>query len=314
MIAAHFNNRAKLIDFLGSALRKGRLALFIGAGISQGLRKEELVSYSNLPDWKGLLCNLFRQHSETLAPDANLITAAEQIRVKFYADNVPGWISAVRNALYDGVALDFELIRKNDTLGAIGAFAMASARGRISQLVTLNFDDVLERYLAYHGVIVAPVFEEKFWAGKGDVVIYHPHGFLPSPNSPFLESSKYVVLDRKSYSERTGRADQRMNQVMETILQSHICMFVGLSGDDPRLDSLIVTTKDDSKHAYTSGGIGYWGVAFGTSKDPSVAKVWAERGIFLQVLEKYDPDLPRFLFEVCQSAAKAETARKPHMK
>lgn len=102
--------------------------------------------------------------------------------------------------------------------------------------------------------------------------------------------------------------------MMETIMQSHICMFVGLSGNDPRLDSLIVTTKKDSKHAYTSGGIGYWGVAFGTSKGPTAAKIWAQRGIYLQVLDKYDPDLPRFLFEVCQSAARAENGRKSHVK
>jgi hypothetical protein len=179
---------------------------------------------------------------------------------------------------------------------------MASMRGSVSQLVTLNFDDVLERYLSYHGIVANPVFEEKFWAGKGDVVIYHPHGFLPSPGSIYNETSSYIVLDRRSYSERVGRSELRMNQTMETIMQSHICLFIGLSGNDQRLDSLILATKND-KHAYSSSRIGYWGVAFSTSKDPTVAKMWSERGIFLHCIDKYDPDLPRFLFEVCQGAA-----------
>jgi hypothetical protein len=180
---------------------------------------------------------------------------------------------------------------------------MASMRGSVSQLVTFNFDDVLERYLAYHGIIASPIFEEKFWADKGDVVIYHPHGFLPSHGSPYHEMSSYIVLDRRSYSERTGRADQRMNQTMETIMQSHICLFIGLSGNDQRLDSLIVTTMNENKHAYSSSRIGYWGVVFSTSKEPTVSKMWEERGIFLHSLDNYEPDLPRFLFEVCQSAA-----------
>ena len=86
-------------------------------------------------------------------------------------------------------------------------------------------------------------------------------------------------------------------------MQSHICLFIGLSGDDLRLDSLIVTTHDRKKHAYNPTAIGYWGVAFSTKKDPASKNMRENRGIYLHTLNKYSDDLPQFLFEICQSAA-----------
>ena len=184
---------------------------------------------------------------------------------------------------------------------------MASLRGRVSEIFTLNFDDVLDRYLEYHGIVVVPAFEEKSWADRGDIVINHPYGFLPSPGSPFRSRSSYVVLDRSSYAELSGNSHQRMNQKMETAMQSHICLFIGLSGNDERIDNLMMRTHKEKKHAYNPKDIGYWGVAFGVSKDPNDSRRWAKRGIYLQKLDDYHTDPPNFLFEICQNAASRQT-------
>jgi hypothetical protein len=93
-----------------------------------------------------------------------------------------------------------------------------------------------------------------------------------------------------------------MNQKMETVLQSHVCLFIGLSGDDPRLDSLMVETYKD-KHAYNRSETGYWGIAFSMSSEARITRQWADRGIYLQHLVDYRSDLPKFLFEICQQAA-----------
>jgi hypothetical protein len=94
-----------------------------------------------------------------------------------------------------------------------------------------------------------------------------------------------------------------MNQKMETVMQSHICLFIGLSGDDERLDNPMMETKESGKHAYNPTSIGYWGVAFTTSEDPVETRKWAIRGVYLQKLLDYSTDLPEFLFEICQKAA-----------
>jgi hypothetical protein len=158
---------------------------------------------------------------------------------------------------------------------------------------------VLQLYLAYHGIVVVPMFEEKCWASRADVVIYHPHGFLPSPGSPFKSKSDYIVLDRSSYSE----SSPLMNQKMKTVMQTHICLFIGLSGEDERLDRLMMETKNEGNHAYNPTQTGFWGVAFNKCDDPTDSLKWEKRGIFLQKVDDFDIDLPSFLFQICQNAA-----------
>jgi hypothetical protein len=91
---------------------------------------------------------------------------------------------------------------------------------------------------------------------------------------------------------------------METVMQSHICLFIGLSGNDERLDNLMLETKK-SKHAYNPSETGNWGVAFSTSRKATDAFWWEERGVFLHTLDDYRIGLPRFLFDICQHAASA---------
>jgi hypothetical protein len=280
-----------------------RLALFIGSGISLKLAKGDDGLLMGLPDWETLIKNLYSLKGEKPPVNTDFPKAAESFRLRFCKDDDDLWIATVSEALYRDATLDFETIRKNDTLGAIGALIMASLRGSVSEIVSFNYDDVLERYLTYHGLKVIPTFEERFWANRGDAIIYHPHGFLPSPGSPFATRSTFVVLDRKSYSARTGHSDERMNQKMETVMQSHTCLFIGLSGDDERLDNLMLRTQSEGKHARNPTETAYWGVAFSTSHDPTDALRWEERGVYLHTLGSYQPDLPRLLFEVCQKAA-----------
>jgi hypothetical protein len=197
--------------------------------------------------------------------------------------------------------LDFSSIRRNDTLGAIGALVMSSVRGSVSEVVTLNFDDILERYLCYHGIVALPVYEEKFWANRCDVTVYHAHGFLPSPGSQFTARSTFLLADRKAYDERSSHAEDRIYAKVATIMQSHVCLFVGLSGDDGRLNTLISESKQ--RHAYNPGGIGYWGVAVSSSRDAALVRRWRDQGVYLQTVAEYLIDLPKFLFEICQGAA-----------
>lgn len=300
MIAARFGSRPDLVEFLGKQLVKGRLALFLGAGITMQLAEAEDGNWMGLPSWPKLIGNLYATE-EAIPPQlSDLVNAADEFRLKYCYENYQKFAERVTQALYKDINLEFAAIRRNDTLGALGALAISSLRGSVSEIVTFNFDDILERYLIYHGLVATPVFEEKFWVSRGDVLIYHPNGFLPSPGSCFGMPSDYLVLDRSSYSKTTGRSDQRMNQKMETIMQSNVCLFVGLSGDDQRLDSLLMVSKD--KHAYNSSQMGYWGVTLSTSDRIETARRWAERGVYHFRVTDYENDLPTFLFQISQSA------------
>lgn len=85
----------------------------------------------------------------------------------------------MKAALYDGIALDFAKISQNRLLSAIGSLVMASRRGSAGKVITLNFDDILELYLEFHGFTTAAIHDGRHWAPQDDVVVYHPHGYLP---------------------------------------------------------------------------------------------------------------------------------------
>ena len=181
--------------------------------------------------WGELIERLYISQGWSVPSGANYLQQANDFRNKFL--NVPKSVDeyneCVSKALYQGLtsaSLDFSAIRQNATLAGIGALVAYSRRGTVKDVFSFNFDDILERYLLYHGVLARPVIEENFWAGAGDVVVHHPHGFLPSPGSPFPEGSSRIVLDERSFVSQ--KDDSRCNQRMEVAMQANVCLFVGL--------------------------------------------------------------------------------------
>jgi hypothetical protein len=205
----------------------------------------------------------------------------------------------VQAALYQTVRLDFDAIRQNATLAGIGALVSHSRRGQVSEVFTLNFDDILERYLRYHGIVAKPVIDEKFWSEPGDVLVHHPHGFLPSPGSPFPNSSTFLVFDERSYLNQSP--DSRWNQRMEVVMQAHICLFVGLGRDDMHLKKLVADTA--KKHAFSPAKEGYWGVVLRAKPEDVEVLDWAQYDVHVEPLSDYAVDLPGVLFGICQEAA-----------
>lgn len=303
MIALRFNERESLLDLLAQQLSNGRLALFLGAGVTMELQASDDGLWMGLPNWPTLIKKLYATKGATPPDNATLLMAAQYFR-QHHTTSKDEYLEAVQSALFSGVDLDFSVVRKNDLLGALGALVMSSLRGRVAEVFTFNYDDVLERYLEYHGLVAEPIIEPHFWASSADVVVHHPHGFLPSPGSRHSQTSDDIIFDFKSYAVTTGRSDERWNQKMETVMQSHTCLFIGLSTEDIRVASLMHASK--GKHAYDPARDGYWGVAFNTSD--ADRQEWADRGIFLFKLADYRVDLPAFLFQICQRAAKMRRA------
>jgi hypothetical protein len=298
MIALRFNERDSLLDLLADQLTAGRLALFLGAGVTMELEKQDDGVWMGLPNWPTLIDRLYEAKGSTRPTEMGLLKAAQEFRQK-YTTTQTQYLADVKAALYKGLDLNFSAVRRNDLLGALGALVMSSQRGRIAEVFTFNYDDILERYLEYHGLVAEPIIAPRSWASSADVIVHHPHGFLPSPGSRHVDTSEDIIFDFRSYAQTTGRSDDRWNQKMETVMQSHTCLFVGLSTEDIRIAGLM--HESQKKHAYDSGKDGYWGVAFST-KDVD-RREWAERGIFLCQLSDYRHDLPSFVFQICQRAA-----------
>lgn len=276
-----------LTKHLAEQLTKQRLALILGAGISKPF---------GLPDWNGLIWNLYDAQSEPLPSSGEPTQQVEDFRLKFFKNNHKGFIDSVSEAVYKGVDVGFKELRENLTLASIASLVMASKRGSTSQIVTFNYDNLLEIYLAYHGFVAHSVSEEIHWFRDADVNIYHPHGFLPYGGGKAEPSSK-LILDRESYDEILGK-DLPWRQLLLTLMRTHTCLFIGLSGEDVALSQLLTDVK--KIHAIVGTPELFWGVSFTTS--PDLKPRWESRNVFCKVLKGYD-ELPDLLFKICQTAA-----------
>lgn len=281
-----WQNETMLVAYLARQLIEGRLGLFLGAGVSQ---------FYGLPSWETLLERLCAMHGETLGPRDSLIDKAAYLRAQFYRGDTEKFKKDLHNALYEGKTLDFSKIRENATLAAIGSLVMSSKRGSAAKLFTLNYDDLLENYLEYHGFTTAIVHSERHWACNDDVTVYHPHGFLPLADRP---ASADIVLGTSEYQKIMQ--SELWRPLIRTAMRTHTFLYIGLSGTDLHLHALLEGMPD--QHAIADDRVAYHTVRFALSGEKDeIGPVLAEKGVFTHEIDGY-VHLPDFLFRICQAA------------
>ena len=287
-----FGDPATLARYLGEQLISGRLTLVLGAGISKAF---------GLPEWDQLLGRLFAQHGESL-PAQDAKRQAEFLRNKFYRNDSDKFRADVKKALYRDVGVSYEVVRRCDTLAAVGSLAMTSRRGSASQLITFNWDDLLETYLEYHGFVTASVDSDRHWATATDVTIFHPHGFLPL--SATRRDSESIVFDQLSYTSIMGEEGRLWRQTLLSIMRSRTSILIGLSGNDDNLDLLLMECKGG--HASMLERTAFWGVTYTTNDEDHETLFWKQRGVYPVVVTDYERDLPQRLFSIAQEAARSK--------
>ena len=116
--------------------------------------------------------------------------------------------SIVLKNLYKNRSFDFEMIRKPLLIAISSLIKSGRTIGGISEIITLNFDSLLEWYLQITGVVVTTTFEQNQIIKSSEVEVIHPHGYLPHPNhqnvvSDYLVFSEsefdYFVMNEKNY-------------------------------------------------------------------------------------------------------------------
>jgi hypothetical protein len=116
--------------------------------------------------------------------------------------------------------------------------------------------------------------------------------------------SDRIVFDQMSYSQVMGDDSKPWRQAILSIMRTRTCLFIGTSGEDPNMDSMIVRCRDI--HPAKDKRPVYWGVWFST--DASAAELWRSRGVFPWIVKDYESDLPGVLFRICQDAARQRAA------
>jgi hypothetical protein len=96
-------------------------------------------------------------------------------------------------------------------------------------LVTVNYDDPLEKALAEEGLAPAPIAAKGEVPAADEVPVYHLHGRIDDshPQGP-------VALPEDDYA-RFPVGECWQDELMKSRLRDSMCVFVGLSFTDPTL-------------------------------------------------------------------------------
>lgn len=275
-----------LSTFLASQLRNGRLALVIGAGASMGF---------GLPSWASLTAAIAAASGFGVDPSLSDEEIAERIWSEYCGKDDRAFAVLVQEQLYKNFSFDLSTLHVNSLLASLGALLLPSRQGSIRRAVSFNFDEVLEIYLRHLGFSVTAIATAPSWASQADVWVSHPHGLLPKSGPPL----GMLVLTEMSFNRIVGDLRNAWYRELLEIFSSHTCLFIGLSGRDSNLLSLLVSAQ--KQHAAVIDGYPYWGVRFSKRGD-SRRGAWMDRGVFQSDVNVYD-EIPERLFRIRQLAA-----------
>ena len=237
---------------LRAELKRNKLCLVIGAGVSQDL---------DFPAWPKLL-DLLSRHAEVRLEDVHLekLSFTEQAEVLFrHFSNIRGsalrakgvpesqlprrikgeWYSLMRDVLYkdaqDEPSKDLERSSLSEMLDVI-----------LNSPITLtyNFDDSLERMLEEHTRArrggSARQFEVLFEGSqpaRSQGSIYHVNGYLPRKKLDAM--SEDLVFSEEQFGSQFREIVSGSYSMLHRQLVTSTCLFVGVSFEDENLRSVV---------------------------------------------------------------------------
>jgi predicted Zn-dependent protease with MMP-like domain len=276
---------------LGQLLWDGSLRLFLGSGVSRAF---------GLPDWRELILRVLgkdrdrrfreRTKSKSIQELQSLIDSIDTDDDKFR--------DRVRDALYRDVN-ETSLVpqlQRSPLLLAVGALMTGVTRGRVTSVVTYNYDDLLEQYMLMLGLTVCVRTMPSDLSRRADIVLNYVHGRVPQRESVVTSPSR-ILLSEDSYSDRRSEIDEGWSDYIQHGLHSKIALFLGLSGDDGTIKDVMRR----SQRRISRGSEyyrGYWILTPNSYKKnkESIAKV-GMCPIKLKINE-----IPQFIFTICQKA------------
>jgi len=290
------NDRKRITELLGRYLNNGHLGLLLGAGVSVAL---------NLPNWFSLVNNIYQDVFEKPLEDKNY-SAAE---LKEIVDDIKNKISdqtiyldKVKHYLYHGVEFDFTMAKK-ELLIALSSLIVGKNRGNVRNIITYNFDSVLEWYLNLLGLDVDTFTKAEFLTKSVDVVIAHIHGYLPFGNHG--KNSKEIVFSGDEFVERLIASNEYWKEYFMEFFRRHTFLSIGMSAESVVKD--VCPYLKEMQKWYRSNEIDRnmpYGISFltpGERTDKFIPKL-LEHGVIPLILPH--TEIPTAIFEVVESALK----------
>jgi hypothetical protein len=214
--------------------------LFLGAGVSMSAK---------MPSWSQLLNGLM---GEVKQLNPNTLDAYKELHTHVYEECGESYLIMARyleTAIkLGGSKSDFsQLIQKYlystpHTSKLLEILASIITQKKVGEVITYNFDDILEQELTRQGLVDSEHFtsiaKDAEIKGHNTLPIYHVHGIIPE-NGP----ADVVVFSEEEYHKRYSDIYHWSNVEQLHALSRRHCFFIGLSMTDPNLRRLLDTAR-----------------------------------------------------------------------
>jgi hypothetical protein len=275
--------------------RDGRLALFVGAGVSKSCKvpllqelAEKVVEAAWRMDRGTSRAAVLAHRRSILSHDARtaLRLASERLKDQFLRN--------VYNALYGSMTT----LPLSDTVKAI------TELDNVHEICCTNYDNALELAFNEADLNCSPVTSmEKFDHPDNGTIIYHPHGYLPFGKQPTGKEPMDIILSEDSYYREALQPYSWPNMVQLLLFLTRSVLFVGCSLTDPdTLRLLYVASSLGIKRKHFALMINpTFKLSQTLEKDVVEAALWAEtdllqkRGVYPIWYNDHKLELPKHL-------------------
>lgn len=240
-----FMSRVEFEKELRCRYQEGRLALFVGAGVSVSC---------GLPDWKtlaGLVVDEAVPVDPRLGQPGHVRAPVEHYK-RLYIKELPPVeaLRAVRN--FTGASFTSIVSRSLYKRAPVASDTAKSIvqLSRVSKICIFNYDDIIQNIFREHGRNFKTVTAgSSFSFLDEECLIFHPHGFLPqAPNE--AQASSDIVLSEDDYHKLYASPYTWANIIQINLLMNYSVLFVGFSLTDPntrRLLDIVRATGSDHR-------------------------------------------------------------------
>ncbi|WP_127547369.1 SIR2 family protein [Paenibacillus amylolyticus] len=235
------------------AFQRDQLSLFLGAGVSTS---------AGFPTWDSLLERLNGAVVEQMITrkfggklSATIVNKEEKklmvnllsklrdespiINAFFLESTInhhSGLSKYIREALYGKRKREYT----SETLIWIAKLCNHRGKYRIRSVVTFNYDDLLEQHLSRVPVDYMSVFKEDDEINPVLLPIFHVHGYLPQHDTNYDNASEnLIVFSEQAYHTMYTDAYSWSNITQMHILKENVCVFLGLSMNDPNMRRIL---------------------------------------------------------------------------
>lgn len=152
-------------------------------------------------------------------------------------------------AIHQGLYENAQSINEDYCIYQIAKHVQKCLPKRHFRVLTYNFDEYLEKYLAYLGINYNVLYDDTCTVNE-NLSIYHVHGFLPQVSAKSHLQPQYtksIFLTEENYNQLYNHPYSWQIASQLSFFRENTCLFVGCSLSDPNIRRLLELTKKEKR-------------------------------------------------------------------